>query len=276
MTTAEESARAGKLDEALADLQTQVRRAPADPRLRIFLFQLLALRGQWERAMTQLQVVGELDAKTLAMVQTYREALRCEALRAEVFAGKRSPLFFGQPAEWMALLLSALKLGADDRHAEAQSLRERAFELAPATPGELDGLRFSWIADADQRIGPMLEAIVNGRYYWVPFHRLKEITLEKPTDLRDFAWLPAELTFANGGQSVALIPTRYPGSETAKDPRLPMARLTEWEERAGGLFVGLGQRILATDHGEYGLLDVRTVKLESTDEDAGAGAAAEG
>ena len=72
--------------------------------------------------MTQLQVVGELDAKTLAMVQTYREALRCEALRADVFAGKRSPLFFGKPAEWMALLLSALKMSAENHHAEAATV----------------------------------------------------------------------------------------------------------------------------------------------------------
>ena len=117
---------------------------------------------------------------------------------------------------------------------------------------------------------------MNGRYYWVPFQRLKEIKLEKPTDLRDLAWLPAELTYANGGQSVALIPTRYPGSESAADPRLPMARLTEWEERAGGLYVGVGQRVLATDQGESGLLDVRVVKLEGTDEEAATEAAAEG
>ena len=34
---------------------------------------------------------------------------------------------------------------------------------------------FEWIADADDRLGPVLEAIVNGRYYWVPFERVRRI-----------------------------------------------------------------------------------------------------
>jgi type VI secretion system protein ImpE len=86
---AEERLREGDLDESLRQLQEQVRKAPADSKLRVFLFQLLALRGEWDRAMTQLNVAGELDAGTLAMVQTYREALRCEVLRAEIFAEKK-------------------------------------------------------------------------------------------------------------------------------------------------------------------------------------------
>ena len=50
----------------------------------------------------------------------------------------------------------------------------------------------------------MLEAIVNGRYYWIPFGRLSEVRIEKPADLRDIAWTPAYLTLANGGETVGL------------------------------------------------------------------------
>ena len=57
----------------------------------------------------------------------------------------------------------------------------------------------------------MLEAVINGRYYWVPFSRLAEVTIEAPEDLRDVVWMPAHLQFENGGEMVALIPTRYPG-----------------------------------------------------------------
>ena len=101
---AEESLRAGDLDEALAQLQDAVRKDTANAKLRIFLFQLLAVLGQWGRALTQLEVAGELDAGALAMVQTYREAIRCEVLRTGVFAGQRSPLFFGQPQPCTASL----------------------------------------------------------------------------------------------------------------------------------------------------------------------------
>jgi len=269
MTSAEENVRAGRLDEALADLQGQVRKNPADARLRVFLFQLLAVRGDWDRALTQLKVASDLDATTVAMLKTYQEALRCEVLRAEVFAGRRTPLLFGKPAEWMALLVEAMRLTATEKYEEARSLRERAFEGAPAMAGTIDDQPFAWIADADSRLGPLLEAIVNGRYYWIPFSRIKELRIEKPQDLRDVAWMPASLSLANGGDVVAFIPTRYPGSETAKDPRLVMARSTEWLERPADTFLGLGQRLWTTDQGEHALMDVRVVRIDSPEADAG-------
>jgi len=268
--TAEESVRAGRLDEALADLQAQVRKQPADPRLRIFLFQLLCVLGQWERALNQLKVAGEMDPNAATMMATYKEVLRCEMLRAEVFAGKQSPLLFGKPAEWMALLMQALRLTGQGKFEEAAPLRERAFDAAPTTPGSVDGQAFEWIGDADPRIGPMLEAIVNGRYYWIPFNRLSEIKIEKPVDLRDVAWTPATLTLANGGETVALVPTRYPGSESASNPALIMARGTEWIEKPGATHLGLGQRLLATDQGEYALMDVRVIALSGVDDGAAA------
>jgi type VI secretion system protein ImpE len=263
MTAAEESVRAGRLDEALADLQGQVRKKPADARLRTFLFQLLVVRGEWDRALTQLKVAAELDPAAIAMAKTYQEVLRCEVLRADVFAGKRTPMLFGKPAEWMALLVQALTLIGAGKYEEARSLREKALENAPATTGTIDDQPFAWIADADQRLGPLLEAIVNGRYYWIPFDRLREIRIEKPTDLRDIAWTPVNLLLANGGEAVALVPTRYPGSQAASDARLVMARATEWIEHPGETFLGLGQRLFATDQGEYGLMDVRVIKLDT-------------
>ena len=86
--------------------------------------------------------------------------------------------------------------------------------------------------------------------------------------------MPAQLTFANEGDAVALIPTRYPGSETAADSRLVMARSTEWIERPGGGFHGVGQRLWVTDQGEHALMDVRTLRLSPTpDAPEGGGAA---
>jgi type VI secretion system protein ImpE len=112
----------------------------------------------------------------------------------------------------------------------------------------------------------MLEAIVNGRYYWIPFARLSEVRIEKPADLRDIAWTPAYLTLANGGETVGLIPTRYPGSEKSSNPTLAMARGTEWTEVPGGAYVGLGQRLLATNDAEHALMDIRQIKLDSTND----------
>lgn len=202
MLLAEQSLREGSLEESLTRLQEQVRKDPSNAKYRVFLFQLLAVCGQWDRAFTQLKVAGELDAGTLAMVQTYREALRCEVLRQAIFAGRGTPLVFGNPGRWVALLIEALRLMAEGDGASAKPLREEAFDLAPATSGMIDGQPFEWIADADPRLGPILEAVINGAYYWVPFHLIKVLHIEEPTDLRDLVWIPAEFTWANGGSAV--------------------------------------------------------------------------
>jgi len=258
---AEQSVREGRLQEALAELQAQVRKEPANAKYRIFLFQLLAVLGQWERASNQLNVLEEMDPESLPMVQTYREALRCELLRAEVFAGRRSPLIFGDPEPWMALLLEALQLTAGGHHAQAQTARDQAFEGAVATAGTLDGQPFEWLADADPRLGPMLEAVINGRYYWIPWQRIRTLALERPSDLRDYVWMPAGFTWANGGETVGLIPSRYPGSQASADPQVQLGRKTEWLEQESGIYLGIGQRMLATDQNEYPLLDIRRIDL---------------
>jgi type VI secretion system protein ImpE len=259
----------GDLDAALQELQAQVRREPANAKYRIFLFQLLAVLGQWDRALSQLNVAGELDEGVLAMVQTYREALRCEVLRGDVFAGRRSPMVLGEPDNWLALLLEALRLAAEERYEESGQVRAQALEGAPMTPGSIDGVPFDWIADGDMRMGPVLEAIVNGRYYWVPFSHVARLTIEKPTDLRDLVWMPAYFTWANGGEGVGLIPTRYPDSQASQDTDLRRARKTLWMERPGGLFVGLGQRMLATDEGEYAIMSVREITLRPGEGESG-------
>ncbi len=265
MDGAVEGLRGSDVSASLAQLQDQVRQNPADPKLRVFLSQLLAVTGEWERSLKQLDVLGELDAAALPMVQTYRAALSCEALRARVFAGAQTPLVFGEPERWVALLLESLRLLGEGARGRAEELRAEAFELAPATAGRIDGEAFEWIADCDPRLGPVLETIVNGAYYWVPFERLREIRIEAPADLRDVVWTPVQLTWSNGGQAVGLVPSRYPGSESSENPQIQLSRRTEWIEDGSGGVVGLGQRMFATDAGEYAIMDVRLITLESED-----------
>ena len=260
MNAAEEQLRAGDLAGCLADLTQQVRRSPADPRQRIFLAQLLMVTGDWERAAAQLEVLESLDASALPMVHTYRSAIQCERLRQSVLRGERSPLVFGDPEPWIALLIQALALGPASS-TQADELRAQAFAAAPASPGSLNGVEFEWIADADSRLGPVLEVLLNGAYYWVPIHHVAAMTVEPPADLRDLVWLPVRLTWTNGGEVEALVPTRYVGTETLTDDALKLARKTEWTAIGAEVFAGSGQRVLATSVEEVPLLSVRELVL---------------
>src|SRR5437016_5038463 len=143
--TPKELLQQGKLKEALAALQDEVRAKPNDAKLRVFLFQLLAVMGDWPRALNQLNVAADLDPSTLLMAQVCRPAIGPEALRAEIFAGKRTPLIFGEPEDWIGSLVEANKLLAQGHGKAAAELREKAFEAAPATSGTLNGQPFEWI-----------------------------------------------------------------------------------------------------------------------------------
>jgi len=262
-SAAEQALKEGDTPRALKLLTEQVRAKPQDAKLRVFMFQLLCVLGQWERALNQLSVAAELDANALAMLQTYREAIACETLRLQVFAGQKAPMLFGEPETWTALLIEALLREGRGEPDVARQLREQALEQAPASAGSLNGQPFAWIADADTRLGPMLEAVINGRYYWLPFNRLAQIDIEAPEDLRDAVWMPANFRFANGGEVVGLIPTRYPDTELATGDALALARRTEWRESAPGVFTGLGQRLIATDTAEVALMDLRSVVIDA-------------
>ena len=139
---AEEYFRDGNLQGALEDLQAQIRNQPDNSRLRIFLFQLLAVLGQWERALSQLNVLDKLETDTWPMVHAYREAIQCEVLRSEIFAGRRKPLIFGEPPRWMAWLLESLRLMVEAQYDQALALRDQAFDLADASSGTLDERTF--------------------------------------------------------------------------------------------------------------------------------------
>lgn len=282
--TALDSLRNADLARTLTLLQDEVRKAPNVAKHRVFLFQLLAVLGQWDRALTQLNVARELDASALDMSVAYQEVLHCEVLRAQVFAGKRSPLFFGEPEAWLAQIWEAQLLTAQGQHAAAQQLRDSAYESAPTASGEIfrrkpgeakaesgagdaeeSGEPFEWIADADSRLGPILEIIVNGRYYWAPMHRIRRIDFEPAVDLRDLVWAPAHFEWTNGGETVGMVPVRYPGSESSGDDLIRLARKTVWEEAAPGVYLGGGQRMLATDQAEYPLLEIRRIRWNSSE-----------
>lgn len=239
-----------------------IRAEPAKAPLRTFYFQLLAVLGDWNKALAQLQMCAQLDPKAIPMAQAYREALRCELLRKEVFEGQRTPYILGEPPAWLSYMVDALKAQAHGSHDAALKLRTQALDMAPASAGAINGDAFEWLCDSDSRLGPAFELYTNGCYYWVPFSAVRSVTLDKPSDLRDLVWQPAELALANESTLRGLIPTRYPTQE-GDDDSLRLARRTEWTELGGEHVAGRGQRVLISDQGDHALLDIRTISFNA-------------
>lgn len=264
MADADELLREGNLSGARAALVEVVRSQPSSEQGRMFLFQLFAVLGEWDKARNQLQALAQLSPEAQMLSVTYNQAMDAEKQRAAVLAGEADmPLLAGAGgwAEGIARSITLLGRGEVDA---AIAARDEAFDNAPDTPGSIDGVKFDWISDADGRFGPTIEAIIAGRYGLVPFSEIAHIKSDGPRDLRDTVWYPVQMALRSGQSVAAFIPARYPGSESDADDKVKLGRVTNWADHPSGNAdigqIGHGQRLWTLSEGDdRGLLDLRAL-----------------
>ncbi|RHW17015.1 virulence protein SciE type [Sphingomonas gilva] len=261
MEEADRRLRDGDLDGARAALIEVVRAKPADQQARMFLFQLLALAGEWDKARTHLNMLAQLSPEAQMLSVAYGQAIEAERLRADVFAG-RQPMIQLDASDWAQGIADAITHFAAGRTAEGEAARDAAFEAAPDMRGSFNDVAFDWIADGDGRFGPTFEAIVGGRYGIIPFDKVERIESEGPKDLRDVMWYPVQIALTAGQTIAAMLPARYPGTEASGTGLEKLGRGTSWREEAWGE-AGVGQRLWTTSDGEdHPLLDLRLLTIE--------------
>ena len=256
---AETLLRNGDLAGARTALAGELRRSPGDVRLRQFFWQLIAIAGEWDKADQQLRALIAAEPKALMLGNVYGQAIAAMRQRDRVLAGEERAVSLVGSEPWVEALIDALQ-AAGTGAADAVVKNEAALADAPATAGSLDGEAFEWIADADLRFGPMLEAVIGDHYGLVPFAALKRLKVTEPVDLRDTVWLQVELETKTGQTSMAFVPVLYPGTPATGDAALMLARRTDWVEK-NGIEAGLGQRVINTDGPEAGILGIRDIRL---------------
>lgn len=246
----------------LKEAKLEIKKNPSDVKHRMLYFQLLSISGKWKEALDQLEVISELGKdETSLEAMVYKPLLKCEIFRESVFHGKNDPLILGKPEKWLGMLVKANQLSTKSEHKAATILRNDAYEESPACAGTINGEEFSWIADMDSRLGPVLEVVINGKYYWTSFANIKSIKISAPGDMRDLVWCPARFVWTNEGSAVGFIPSRYVDSSNTDDDDLKFAKKTIWKEEYKDFYCGLGQRMFTTNKNEYSLLDVREIEF---------------
>ena len=226
----------------------------------MFLFQLLAAAGEWDKAKRQLQTLAQLSGEAQMLAVAYGQAIDAELERNEIFAGRQRARQH-VASDWAEGVIEAIEHFSAGRIAEGEAARDAAFDAAPDMPGRFDDIGFEWIADADSRFGPCFEAIIGGRYGIQPFDQVSRITSEGPRDLRDLIWYPVQIAFTSGQSVAAFLPARYPGSEQSGEVSERLGRATGWIEAPWGE-AGSGQRVWSLSDGEdHGLLTLRTLSF---------------
>lgn len=248
------------LDQLFEEAKNRAKGSPDDLAARSALWQIFAARGELDRARKQLEMIPRIDSTWMIEAQACHGLLDAEVKRQAIFAGSEPPACVGTPPEWFGALAAALKYLGEGRQEAALPLLAEVWNSGEACPGTVNGVPFEWVRDGDARIGPCLEVIIQGQYFWVPWERVMKIETRPPTEVRDRLWQPAQLQLSEEGAIEAFLPVRYPQPRNDDEA---MARRTEWVAIGEELFLGYGQKCLVTEGDPVGYLDVRELTLQA-------------
>ncbi len=254
-----------KLDESIEAALRTVKAAPTDVDARLLLCDLLCFANQLERADRQLDVLVQQDSSLTPGVALYRQLIRAELSRREVFESGRAPEFMGEPLAVLELhlrALIALREGAAGAASESLGQAER---LRATVHGECDDASFDDFRDVDDLTASFLEILTStGKYYWVPWDRLESLDFRTPKHLRDLLWRPAEMVVRGGPDALVYVPVLYPGSHRSQDGDLRLGRKTDWIQTPEGPTVGLGQRTFLVGDADKSILSIQKITFSNT------------
>lgn len=257
---------AGKLREAIDAQIAVVKSKPGDQASRLFLFELMAFAGEFDRAQRQIDALRYDDIELESGVDSYRRLLAAESIRKRVFKEGLQPKFLGlgdsSPPEHILLRIDAInKLIAGENSAAAELLAQAA-EATPPAIGTLNGKPFELFRDADDVLGPVIEVMAKGEYFWISLEAVDVIAMNPPRFPRDLLWAPARLETQAGESGEIFLPALYPLSSEHADDAVKLGRSTDWREIPDGPVLGQGLKTYLVDDDVAPLLDWRELRIQ--------------
>lgn len=251
------------LDEAIAAMNGRVKANPADAKPRIFLAELLCLAGNLERADLQLDTASKVDTTIAVWVAAFRNLLRAEMSRREVFEQGRAPEFVGQPGPMLTAHLKALVALREGSGTEAAELLAQAEAERKAVTGSCNGTPFDDFRDLNDITANFLEVLTGaGSYFWIPLDQIGSMEFLAPQRTRDLIWRRVRLNVVDGPEGEVFIPALYAGSfDAAHANDIRVGRATDWVELDGGVVRGLGQRSFLAGEDDVAIMALETVEF---------------
>lgn len=255
--------RSCRLKEAISAALDEVRNNPTDVGRRLFLSELLCFSGDLQRADNQLDSIGTGDAQIMPWVLTFRQLIRAEQHRREVFTHGRPPEFLSRPEGSVKRLLEAATYAREGAIQDAARLLEEAEQSRPRPKGTCDGASFADFRDLDDRVSCILEVLTTqGNYYWIPIDRIESIEFHKPVRSRDLLWRRTHLIVRDGPDGEVYVPVLYPGAWEESEDDLRLGRRTDWRGTDRTPVQGVGQRTFLVGDDARAILELSTVTFE--------------
>jgi len=255
--------RSCRLKEAITAALEEVRNNPTDAGRRLFLSELLCFSGELERADNQLDAVATGDAKIMPWILTFRQLIRAEQHRREVFTQGRPPEFLCRPEGAVKLLLEAATFARQGALQDAARLLDQAEQARPRVKGTCDGASFEDFRDLDDQVSCILEVLTTqGNYYWIPLDQIESIEFHKPVRSRDLLWRCTHLIVRDGPDGEVYVPVLYPGAAEESQDDLRLGRRTDWRGGDEIAVRGVGQRTFLVGDDARAIIELSTVTFE--------------
>ena len=223
--------RQGRLSDAVAAANAAVRRAPTDLGARLLLAELLVFAGNLERADVILDACGDLDPSVAVVVAEFRQLVRGEVARRQVFRDGRVPEFLGEPTAAQRASLKAILATRDGDTAEAGRQVSLAEADRPHPGGTGPNGAFADLRDADDVVGGSFEVITTtGKYFWIPAERVSLLQFHPPRRPRDLYWRRTTMEVAGGPDGEVYIPAIYATGTDPVEDELRLGRATDWRQ----------------------------------------------
>jgi type VI secretion system protein ImpE len=231
----------GRLSEAVIVQHGLVQDKPGDASARLLLIELQLFAGQFEAIRRNLDELDRALPEMDAYVRAFHRLLDAEQKRQRLSIDV-GPVFLRDPPVHIAYRLDALHSLRQKSLAEAVNWLDEADARAPWVKGRIDGREFDGGRDTDDLFGPVLEVLIDDQYAWIPFEEIQRLRLGKIASLRDYYFVPAQLTTKTGDEWRLHLPALYAGTHLHADDGLRAGWETDWEAEPDGPTRGIGQR----------------------------------
>jgi type VI secretion system protein ImpE len=245
-----------RLDEALAAQRALVEANPDDVKERMLLCDLLAHTGDRDEVRRQLDRLAAGPAEIQDYLNEWRRLLAADDAR---HAGADPRFLIDAPAH-VRRRLQARSLLNQGRDEEAVHLIDDSDEEADWVEGYVDGRPFEGWRDADDLLGPVLEAFHGDHYIWLPVEQVRKLRLEPGDEIRDSLYRPATVWLRDGSEWEIVIPNLYSGTADHSEEGIRTGAGVDWVDR-GGLVRGLGARTYLLGEEELSPEDIRQVEV---------------
>jgi len=265
---AKELFRAGQLAAAINASVEEVKQRPTDWDAREFLCELLILSGDLERADKHMDVLSHQNPQLMVGVALLRQLVRAEQARLQLFSEGRIPELLEAPDAGLRAALQASVLLREGEAEQAKRIMDESEENREPLVGYVNGSRVDDFRDLDDLLSGVLELLTsNGKYYWIPFKRIKQMEFRPAERTLDLLWRRAHIEVDRDGPSGEVyIPATYVPLDNSLSDEARLGRTTDWVGGEDSMMRGIGQRMFLVGDEALPIMDIQELRFSDVGE----------